>query len=64
MRQHTILEGGYLNTNLCNCFQWFKLMTNLMNTHFINELQKIGLQLIKIRGTLSGRLVVFLEAKI
>ena len=41
----------------------FKLTTNLMNTHFINELDKIGLQLINIRGTLIGRLVVLLEAK-
>jgi hypothetical protein len=41
----------------------FKLMTNLMNTHFINELDKIGLQLINIRGTLIGRLVVLLEPK-
>ncbi|MGC2569945.1 MAG: hypothetical protein WA364_00425 [Candidatus Nitrosopolaris sp.] len=41
----------------------FKLKTNLMNAHFINELDKIGLQLINIRGTLIGRLVVLLEAK-
>ena len=41
----------------------FKLKTNLMNAHFINELDKIGLQLISIRGTLIGRLVVLLEAK-
>jgi hypothetical protein len=41
----------------------FKLKTNLMNAHFINELDKIGLQLINIRGTLLGRLVLLLEAK-
>jgi hypothetical protein len=41
----------------------FKLKTNLMNEHFINELDKIGLQLINIRGTFFGRLVVLLEAK-
>ena len=34
-----------------------------MNAHFINELDKIGLQLINIIGTLIGRLVVLLEAK-
>jgi hypothetical protein len=41
----------------------FKLKTNLMNAHFINELDKVGLQLINIRGTLLGRLVLLLEAK-
>ena len=41
----------------------FKLKTNLMNTHFISELDKIGLQLINIRGTLIGRLILLLEAK-
>jgi hypothetical protein len=41
----------------------FKLKTNLMNAHFINELDKIGLQLINIRGILLGRLVLLLEAK-
>jgi hypothetical protein len=40
-----------------------KLKTNLMNAHFINELDKVGLQLINIRGTLLGRLVLLLEAK-
>jgi hypothetical protein len=29
--------------------------------HFINELDKIGLQLINIRGTWIGRLIVLLE---
>jgi len=32
----------------------FKLKTNLMNEHFINELDKIGLQLINNRGTFIG----------
>ena len=41
----------------------FKLKTNLMNAHFISELDKIGLQLINIRGTLIGRLILLLEAK-
>jgi hypothetical protein len=40
-----------------------KLKTNLMNSPFINELDKLGLQLINIRATFNGRLVVFLEAK-
>lgn len=41
----------------------FKLKTKVMNTHFINELDKIGLQLINIKANLGGRLVVLLEAK-
>jgi hypothetical protein len=41
----------------------FKLKTNLMNTSFSNELDKIGLQLINIRATFIGRLVLLLEAK-
>ena len=41
----------------------FKLKTKMMNIHFINELDKIGLQLINIRGSFIGRLVVLLEAK-
>jgi hypothetical protein len=41
----------------------FKLKTKVMNAHFINELDKIGLQLINIKATLTGRLVVLLEAK-
>ena len=41
----------------------FKLKTNLMNAHFISELDKMGLQLINIRGTFTGTLVVLLEAK-
>ena len=42
----------------------FKLKTRLMNQHFINELDKIGLQLINIRGTFNGKLLVLLEAKV
>jgi hypothetical protein len=41
-----------------------KLKTKLMNEHFINELDKIGLQVINIRATFIGRLVILLEAKI
>ena len=33
----------------------------MMNAHFINELDKIGLQLINIRGTLIGRLVYWMQ---
>jgi hypothetical protein len=42
-----------------------KLRTTLMNQHFINELDKIGLQLIKITaGSIFTRgLVVLLEPK-
>ena len=41
------------------------LRTTLMNQHFINELDKIGLQLIKITsGTIfTRRFIVFLEPK-
>jgi sialic acid synthase SpsE len=41
------------------------LRTTFMNQHFINELDKIGLQLIKISaGSISTRgLLVFLEPK-
>ena len=42
----------------------FKLKTKFMNQHFINELDKIGLQLINITGTFMGRLVILLEAKV
>ena len=35
-----------------------------MNQHFINELDKIGLQLINITGTYEGKLMVLLEVKI
>jgi hypothetical protein len=41
----------------------FKLKTKMMNAHFINELDKIGLQLINIKGSFIGRLVVILEAR-
>ena len=41
----------------------FKLKTKVMNAHFINELDKIGLQLINIKATLFGRLVVLLEVR-
>jgi hypothetical protein len=36
-----------------------ELKTKFIN-HFINELDKIGLQLINIRGTWIGRLIVLL----
>lgn len=42
----------------------FKLKTRFMNQHFINELDKIGLQLINITGTYEGKLLVLLERKI
>ena len=42
----------------------FKLKTRFMNQHFINELDKIGLQLINITGTYEGKLIVILEGKI
>lgn len=42
----------------------FKLKTRFMNQHFINELDKIGLQLINITGTYEGKLIVLLERKI
>jgi hypothetical protein len=42
----------------------FKLKTRFMNQHFINELDKIGLQLINITGTYEGKLIVILEVKI
>jgi hypothetical protein len=36
----------------------FELKTTFINQHFINELDKIGLQLINIRGTWIGRLFI------
>ena len=42
----------------------FKLKTRFINQHFINELDKAGLQLINITGTFDGKLMVILEAKI
>jgi hypothetical protein len=41
----------------------FELKTKFINQHFINELDEIGLQLINIRGTWIGRLIVLLEQK-
>jgi hypothetical protein len=40
-----------------------KLKTKFMDQHFINELDKIGLQLINITGNFEGKLIVLLEAK-
>jgi hypothetical protein len=40
-----------------------ELKTKFINQHFINELDKIGLQFISIRGTWIGRLVVLLEQR-
>jgi hypothetical protein len=42
----------------------FKLKTKLMNEHFLNELDKIGLHTIDNRGTFIGKLLVLLEAKV
>jgi hypothetical protein len=41
----------------------FELKTKFINQHFINELDKIGSQLINIRGTWIGRLIVLLERR-
>ena len=38
-----------------------ELKTKFINQHFINELDKIGLQLINIRATWIGRLTILLE---
>jgi hypothetical protein len=38
-----------------------ELKTKFINQHFINELDKIGLQLINIKGTWLGSLVILLE---
>ena len=40
-----------------------ELKTKFVNQHFINELDKIGLQLINIRGTWIGRLNFLLEQR-
>jgi len=40
-----------------------KLKTKFINQHFINELDKIGLLLIGITATFTGKLVVNLEPK-
>jgi len=42
----------------------FRLKTRIMNRHFINELNKIGLQLINMTGTFDGKLLVLLEIKV
>jgi hypothetical protein len=41
----------------------FQLKTKIINQHFINELDKIGLQFINIRGTWLGSLVILLEQR-
>ena len=41
----------------------FELKTKFINQHFINELDKIGLQFINIRGTWIGGLVLLLERR-
>ena len=41
-----------------------KLKTKFINQHFINELDKIGLLLIGITGTFTGRLLINLEPKV
>lgn len=41
-----------------------KLKTKFINQHFINELDKIGLLLIGITGTFTGKLLVNLEPKV
>lgn len=51
------IEEDIENTNR------LKLITTFMNSHFISELDRIGLQLINIRGTFGRRIVVLLEAK-
>jgi hypothetical protein len=40
-----------------------ELKTKFINQHFINELDKIGLQLINIRATWIGRLIILLEQR-
>jgi hypothetical protein len=40
-----------------------ELKTKFINQHFINELDKMGLQLINIRGTWIGTLVLLLEQR-
>jgi hypothetical protein len=42
----------------------FRLKTRIMNRHFINELNRIGLQLINMTGTFDGKLLVLLETKV
>lgn len=40
-----------------------ELKAKIINQHFIDELDKIGLQLINIRGTWTGRLNILLEQR-
>jgi hypothetical protein len=40
-----------------------KLKTKFMNQHFINERDRIRLQLINITRTFEGKLIVLLDAK-
>jgi hypothetical protein len=40
-----------------------ELKTKFINQHFMNELDKIGLQLINIRGTWIARLILLLEKR-
>jgi len=40
-----------------------RLKTKFINQHFINELDKIGLLLIGITGTFTGKLILNLEPK-
>ena len=40
-----------------------ELKTKFINQHFINELDKMGLQLINIRGTWMGTLILLLEQR-
>ena len=40
-----------------------ELKTRFINQHFINELNKMDLQLINIRGTWIGRLTLLLEQR-
>ena len=41
----------------------FKPKTKLMNEHFLNELDKIGLQVINIIGTFIGSCSTFISKK-
>ncbi|HYA85326.1 MAG TPA: hypothetical protein VEH06_18050 [Candidatus Bathyarchaeia archaeon] len=41
----------------------FELKTKFINQQFINELDKIGLQLINIRATWIGGLIILLEQR-
>jgi hypothetical protein len=41
-----------------------ELKTKFINQHFINEMNKIGLQLINIRGSWIGILILLLDKEI